>query len=169
MEEGDIRKRIRAILRENYDWIDDQEELYPEDLFGDESIQAMRDMEDEYGKENVAKFGDHEDVRKFVRDVTKPRQVAEAIVTDGGIEGGLEAEMSPKDQTFYLKRIVNKYKAHSEKIGSQGSPFEMRYWIPFEAANELRLAQISYEIDKVTNKEHSDYGKRFCVVIWSKV
>ena len=86
MEEGDIRKRIRAILRENYDWIDDQEELHPEDLFGDESIQAMRDMEDEYGKENVAKFGDHEDVRKFVRDVTKPKQVAEAIVTDGGIE-----------------------------------------------------------------------------------
>jgi len=62
-----------AAARIKKDWGGDEipdEKLNPEDLFGDESMIAISDIEDEYGEEEIAPFGSMEDPKKFVDDVT---------------------------------------------------------------------------------------------------
>jgi hypothetical protein len=48
--------------------------LSAEELFGDESIQAMKDIEAEYGEEEIAPFGSMEDAGEFVKSVTTEEQ-----------------------------------------------------------------------------------------------
>lgn len=78
-----LRLEIRKFLSEDED-IDSiikkwggskggSEELDPEDLFGDASIAALKDIGDEYGEDEIAPFGSMENPKKFVKDVTKKR------------------------------------------------------------------------------------------------
>jgi hypothetical protein len=72
INKSDLRRLVRESL-ENYGWGpgEEQEEfLNAEDLFGDESIEALKDIEAEYGEEELAPFGSTEDPSSFVKGVT---------------------------------------------------------------------------------------------------
>lgn len=72
-----LREEINRAFQENIkskyglEIEEPEEELNPEDLFGDESIQALSDIESEYGEEETAEFGSMEDIKQFVKSITQ--------------------------------------------------------------------------------------------------
>jgi len=95
---------------------DSEEELEVEDLFGDESIQAMKDIESEYGEEEMASFGSTEDAKSFVKNLIK-KESEQFDIEEERIANPDSKEFVNKKQNFIGSHI------YGEDLGDLGKMY----------------------------------------------
>jgi len=92
-----------------------------------------------------------------------------SIDKDGKISADIKFDdindyLTHDEMEEYFKAIRDKWKVGEGRITSYHG---REYWFPVEAKPDLDALGITwYTVDKVTNKEHKDYGKRFLVFNW---
>lgn len=101
-------------------------------------------------------------IRKIIREAFVD---AEGNIEDLDYSNDLEENIIDS----FLRDLIKKYNVKGRIIGSSGSPFAMEYVFPFESIEDLRHLGVPYEIERITNKEHNDYGKRVAIVTWKKI
>jgi hypothetical protein len=95
---------------------EEDEELEIEDLFGDESIQAIKDIEDEYGTEEIAPFGSTEDAKSFVKNLIK-KESRQFEIEEERIANPKSKEFVNKKQNFIGSHI------YGEDLGGLGKMY----------------------------------------------
>lgn len=69
------------------------------------------------------------------------------------------------DEEDEFTDLLSKY-----KLGGKGRITGYKsneYWFPIEAKDDLKKIDIAFSEQTATNKDHKDYGKKFCVVPWN--
>lgn len=95
--------------------------------------------------------------------------IDEASITDNGELTDFDFEIDTNDlnQDELFDFLKTKYKVDDGRYvgGTSGRLYDF----PFEASNDLRKHGFHFTVQKVTNKDHKDYGKKYLEVSYSKV
>jgi hypothetical protein len=121
---------IRNIIRESLEdesiknwggFGQEEEEMVPEDFFGDESIQALDDIADEYGEDNIAEFGSTEDAKSFIKSLIK-KEVKESLLDEDDIT---EERIVNKKAKNFVNKKENFIGSHiyGEDLGGLGKMY----------------------------------------------
>jgi len=103
-------------------------------------------------------------MKKFKKYFEDLKINADGKLAGNILDDGLLNDLSFEEQEEYFKMIRDKWHVDSGRIIGYK---DNEYWFPFEAKKDLDDMGITwYHTDKVTNKEHPDYGKTFLVFTW---